>query len=354
MLTARENFLRALRREDPEWVPFDLNLSPALLQEFKRRTGHEDPYEYYRIPLAGIQLAPSRMKTDYSRYYPNGLPDGTSIDEWGIARRRGGFEHFEKMIHPMRAFSKPSEIEACPLPDLDAEYRWETAADQVQHIKARGLVAVGYMHCTIFEISWYLRGMEEFLTDLLMAPEMARTLMDRITDLRRAQARNYARVGADIIQFGDDVSTQLTMMMSPALWRREIKPRLAAVVAAAREANPSVITWYHGDGNLREIVPDLIEIGIQVLNPVQPECLDPIALKEEFGDRLSFWGTVGTQTLMPFGTPDEVRAWCRRMIETVGRGGGLVMAPTHVLEPEVPWENIEAMVAAVRDYGRYA
>lgn len=353
MLTARENFLRVLRRDDPAWVPLDFNLSPALHEEFKRRTGQDDPYAYYGIPLAGIAIGPSRLTPDYGRFYPRGLPEGTRLDEWGIGHRRGDFAHFEKMLHPMRAFGTPAEIEAYPLPDLDAGYRWEGAAEQVRQIKARGLLAVGYMHCTIFETAWYLRGMEEFLADLLAEPEMARALMDRLAALRRVQARNYAQAGADIIQFGDDVSTQLAMMMSPILWRREIKPRLAQVVAAAREANPGTITWYHGDGNLREIIPDLIELGIQVLNPVQPECLDPVTLKEEFGDRLSFWGTVGTQTVMPFGSPDEVRDYCRRMILTVGRGGGLVVAPTHVLEPEVPWENVEAMVAAVREYGRY-
>lgn len=351
MMTARDNFLRALRREDPAWVPFDLSLSPALLEEFKRRTGSGDPYAHYRIPLAGIAMGPSRLKPEFSKYHTEGPPEW--IDEWGVGHRPGGFAHFEKMLHPMRTVKSAAEIEAYPLPDLDADYRWENAAEQVRLLKARGFVAVGHMHCTIFEISWYLRGMEEFLVDLLEAPEMAGLLMDRVTRLRVAQARNFARAGTDLIQLGDDVSTQLAMMISPDLWRREIKPRLAKVIAAAREASSTSIIWYHGDGNLREIVPDLIEIGVQVLNPVQPECLDPAALKADFGERLSFWGTVGTQTLMPFGTPEEVADHCRRMIESVGRGGGLVIAPTHVLEPEVPWANIEAMVAAVRRYGRY-
>ena len=97
----------------------------------------------------------------------------------------------------------------------------------------------------------------------------------------------------------------------------------------------------------------MIEIGVTVLNPVQPECMDPVQLKTEYGDRLAFWGTIGTQTTMPFGTPEQVRAVVAERIETVGKGGGLLLAPTHVLEPEVPWRNVIAFVQAVEELGAY-
>jgi uroporphyrinogen decarboxylase len=147
---------------------------------------------------------------------------------------------------------------------------------------------------------------------------------------------------------GDDVATQRGMMMRPALWRRWLKPRLAAIISAAREVKPDILIWYHSDGDCRAIIPELIEIGVDILNPVQPECMDPAAVKAQYGDRLSFSGTIGTQTTMPHGTPEEVRGVVRERIATVGRGGGLLLAPTHVLEPDVPWENIVALVDAVR------
>ena len=102
------------------------------------------------------------------------------------------------------------------------------------------------------------------------------------------------------------------------------------------EVNPKVLCYYHSDGDVREIIEDLIEIGVDILNPVQPECMDPIAVKEQYGLQVSFWGTIGTQTTMPFGTPEEVRNKTLEMKEKVGKGGGLVLAPTHLLEPEVP------------------
>ncbi|GAH20261.1 unnamed protein product, partial [marine sediment metagenome] len=109
----------------------------------------------------------------------------------------------------------------------------------------------------------------------------------------------------------------------------------------------------HSDGNIEEIIPELIEIGVDVLNPVQPEAMDPVKLKKTYGNDLSFWGTMGGQTTIPFGTPEQVKQEVRERVETVGRGGGLLIAPGHMLQPEVPWENIVAFFEAVEEYGKY-
>ena len=188
--------------------------------------------------------------------------------------------------------------------------------------------------------------------DFVENTEFAVALLDRITLLRRVQAARYAALGPDVITLGDDVGTQRAMLMSPDMWRRWLKPRLASVIAAARSVRPDVLIFFHSDGNIRPIIPDLIEIGVDILNPVQPECMDPADLKRRFGDRLSFWGTIGTQTTFPFGTSDDVRREVRTRAETVGKGGGLFLAPTHYLEPEVPFENIVAFVEAVKETGR--
>ena len=111
--------------------------------------------------------------------------------------------------------------------------------------------------------------------------------------------------------------------------------------------------FFHSDGNVAELIPDFIDVGIDILNPLQPECMDIEAIKREYGRDLAFWGAVGTQTTMPFGTPEEVERVVRRCIETIGRDGGFLIAPTHLVEPEVPWENIMAFVEAVDTYGRY-
>ncbi len=157
----------------------------------------------------------------------------------------------------------------------------------------------------------------------------------------------------DVLILGDDVSMQTGMLMSPAAWRKWFKGRLRSIIAEARSVKPHLPVFYHSDGNPAAIIPDLIEIGVTVLNPVQPECIDPLAVKQQYGDRLALWGTIGTQTTMPFGTPAEVRAEVRKRIETVGADGGLILGPTHSLEPDVPWENIVALYDAIEMYGRY-
>ena len=352
MMTNRENILRSLRRQEPERVGFNFVLSPALLEEFKSRTGAEDYAEYYSFPIRGLLLNPTRLETDYSVYFDH-LPDGTrALDwnpEWGVMGAPGATAHFQEMLHPMAKFTSATEIMDYPWPDFLADYRWTGVAEAAAVLKARDLVCSAFMEMTIFEIAWYLRGMDTFMEDLISDEPTALVLMDRITGTRVEMARRFAAAGADILMLGDDVATQLDMMISPELWRATIKPRLARVIEAAKETNPEILIYYHGDGNMERIIPELIEIGVEILNPVQPECMEPAVIKERYGDRVALWGCVGTQTTMPFETPGGVRRKCRELIETVGKGGGLFLAPTHTLEPDVPWENVEAFIGAVKE-----
>ena len=158
----------------------------------------------------------------------------------------------------------------------------------------------------------------------------------------------------DIIHLGDDVGMQDRMLISPELWREWLKPRMARIIAQSRRIRPDILFFYHSDGFIEPIIPDLIEIGINALNPVQPECMDPEEIKKTYGDRLAFWGTVGIQHTLPFGSPDDVEAEVKHRIETVGKNGGLYLSPAHVIAPEVPHENLHAFVKAAKKYGRYS
>ena len=217
--------------------------------------------------------------------------------------------------------------------------------ERVAELHAQGL-AVAAFAGSVFEQSWYLRGMEDLMMDLVAAPEMAHYFFERTAALQQFAAEQFARAGVDIIITGDDVAGQQGLLMSVETWRKFLKPRLAATVQTVKRANAASFVFYHSDGNVEPLIPELIEIGIDILNPIQPECMDPAAIKRHYGDRLSFWGTVSVQRTMPFGTPDEVRAEVRARIREVGRGGGLILAPAHVLGPETPWENIVAFFEA--------
>ena len=179
------------------------------------------------------------------------------------------------------------------------------------------------------------------------SPEWAEYILDQFCDNNLCTATAAARHGYDTIQIGDDIANQNALMFSPETWRTFMKPRWAKVIAAARDIKPDIHVWYHSDGNVSEVLDELVEIGIDILNPVQPECMDPFAIRKRYGKRLAFDGCVGTQTTFPFGTPDDMRRVIRELGEGLdARNGGLMLSPTHVLEPEVPAENIVAFFEA--------
>jgi uroporphyrinogen decarboxylase len=351
-MTKRENIIRVIRRTGGTHIPLSFHLSPALLDEFKKRHGSADYEDFYGFDERLINITPSRNKPDTRKYYEGrSLKPGTVFTDIGVAHEPGSVAHFTHIVSPLAGDATTLEdVETYPLDDFDEPYRFEQVSGQVKELHERGL-AVKALVGKVFEWGWHIRGMEDLMTDFYTDPEKVHALLERLTCRNERVAARLAADGVDIIMLGDDVGSQTGMMMSPESWREFLKPRLARQIRAVKQVNPEALVWYHSDGVIDPIIPELIEIGVDVLNPVQPECMDPAALKKEYGDRLSFWGTIGTQTVLPFGTPDEVRDAVRRMIEQVGAGGGLVLAPSHLLEPEVSWENIQALVDACRDYG---
>lgn len=348
-MTQRENLLRAMRRQPHEFVPSFMTLCTAQQEQFCRATGSKDYTSHFDLCGRYVRLGDTLYPNDYSRFTADMPPDAV-INEWGVGKVAGSIAHFTKMYHPMERFDTVEEVMSYPYPDRLADYRWETVREQVAAAHAEGRAAIFYA-IQIFEYAWYLRGLENMLMDMLTDEEMAAACLDKMTELQCAVAKRAAASGADIIVFGDDVGTQRELMMSRELWLRFLKPGLAAVIASAKAVNPQVLAYYHSDGVIYDIIPDLIEIGVDILNPIQPECMDPARVKREYGDRLSFWGTIGTQTTMPFGTAQDVEDAVREMIAVMGADGGFCVAPTHLLEPEVPWANIEAFVNAAKLYG---
>jgi uroporphyrinogen decarboxylase len=351
-MTSRERVVTAMNREIPDRVPRDISwgLAPAVFERFKRETGTEDFLSWFKVDTRHVGQGPTRKVTDFGRYFGPGVTWG----EWGIGMESTpDSQHFTHIVSPLRNATRIEEIADYPLPDLDADYRLAVVADEVRNVHAQGLAAAAPLAVTIYEVAWQIRGLEAMLGDMLERPDFADCLFDRIAALRLAQTRAYVAAGCDVLMYGDDVSCQTGMIMSPATWRRFFKPRMARLIAEARSIAPRIPVFYHSDGDPRAIVEDLIEIGVTVLNPVQPECMDPAEMKRRYGERLAFWGTIGIQHTLPFGTVDDVRREVRLRVDTVGKGGGLLLGPSHMIEPEVPWENLVALYDAIDEYGEY-
>ncbi len=351
-MTPRENFLSLVRREGYEYIPVEFILCPSLIERFKKETGAEDYQEYFEFPWRDIEDI--RLKDHdvekYRKYFLKPLAEGADIDIWGVGHEKSpNSNHMTYMRNPLENMTTLEELMAYPYPDFangDASHQPE----QVARIKERGLVAVGNMPMTIWECAWYMRSMEELMCDMMMEDEKAEFLFDKVTELAVVRARSYAKAGVDVIFIGDDIGMQNSVMMSEELYCRWIKPKLKEVIDAARSINPDIIIFYHSCGFVEPFIPHLIEAGVDVLNPIQSECMDFAEIHRVHGDKISFHGTVGTQTTMPLGTPEEVRETVFKNLDVAGEKGGLFIAPTHMLEPEVPWENILAYVQACKDY----
>jgi len=355
-ISPRENLLSLYRRQGYEYAPVEIELCPAQKKRFAQETGRPEKElaDYFGFPFRGVQgLRTVRAdQTAFLRYYPEGLKPGTNITGWGVAHEPGSNEasrHFTRMRHPLAGDITMDDLTAYPFPRV-AGGNEEDQRAQAEQIKARGLAAYGHQACSVWETAWYMRGMEDLMVDMADGDEKAAFLLDTVTDASAAHAAALARAGADVLALGDDIGMQRAPMMSPALYREWLKPRLARVIAAAREAKPDILIQYHSCGYAAPFIDDLIEVGVDILNPVQPECMPFAEIYAKYGDRLSFNGTLGTQTTMPFGTPEDVRAAVFANLDIAGERGGLFVCPTHVVEPEVPWENIMAYFAACRDY----
>jgi uroporphyrinogen decarboxylase len=336
-MTKRERVLTAMNRQKPDRVPKAAGFTPGVQKAFEEATGETDAGAYFDYDVAGAGFAGPKEAVDWSEWYDCTHPEGTSYSEYGTAMIPGSFHHFWRLDFPMDHVDSVQRMEEFPWPDYTPDYRHEHLEENVRKQQEAGwYVQGGVGH--IWENAWQVVSMEKLMMDFVMNPDQAAYVLDRITEDRLFQARRYAQAGVDCLLCGDDVAMQHTMMMSPAMWQEWLKPRWRKVWAAAKEIKPDIQIWYHSDGNVEAIIPD---------------CMDPEKLKLQYGDQIAFWGCVGTQTAFPFGTPQEMKQTVKWLIETVGKDGGLFLAPTHVLEPDVPWDNIVAFFEAVEEYGSY-
>lgn len=348
-MTKRERFLAYAWFEPVDRPPRHAGFTPALRETLTQHLG-TDPEIYFDMDGGvGADLRPPEdfVFPDYAHYYP-GFEDGRngfSIDERGCGRLSHGFYHFAEYISPLRHAGSFEEIEAYPIVSNES---W--LDDDMRRVRQEAHRNGDYAQAFVgqmYEYAWQIRGHEQFLVDLLVNRDWAELLLDRFCENNRRVAVAAAHAGYDCITSGDDVANQQTLMFDANLWREVMKPRWASVFQAARAIKPDIHIWYHSDGNIMDILDDLVEIGVTILNPVQPECMAPGVIRKRYGKHLAFDGCIGTQTTFPFGTPGDMRRTVLELSETLDAlNGGLLFSPTHVLEPEVPPENVVAFFEA--------
>ena len=354
-LTQLERFQATMAREEHDGVLFyskfidDLAARVRADRSLAADADLLDHFGMFNPAMVGPKPPADHASPDFSAYFEDiDIRDDAFINSLGVLETPGSMYHFTSYTSPLRNASHFAELEGFAYPSVEG-FTSDHMPAEVTAAHTAGRVAncwVGHM----YEDSWQIRGYEEFLMDMHAQPEWCEFILDKVTERNLAVATAAARAGVDYLITGDDVANQNAMMFAPEQWRRFFKPRWAKVYAAARAIKPDLHIWYHSDGNIETIIPELIEIGVTILNPIQPECLDPVDIHRRYGDKVVLDGTLGTQTTMPFGSPDDVRAAVTGIIDAVGPTGGLIVSPTHVLEPEVPLQNIYAFVEAARDH----
>ncbi len=354
-LSHRDRVLTALNHETPDRCPMQISFTPEFAERLRTDMGRSGQAPHNPHGGGNTYALERALDEDLlltSVGWANSYYAGEDYtDEWGV---RWKAEPYETKFG--RGFY--TEIKQHPLADdcAIAQYRPPDPGRPELYLEAERLIRelgteywiVGVTVTTIWETAWALRGLEQMLMDLITDPDLADTILDIPHKYHLAAAQKLTRMGVDMIWIGDDVGTQHGMLIAPALWRKYFKPRMARFISSLKAINPSVKVAYHSDGDIYPIIPDLIEIGLDVLNPIQPASMDPARVKKEFGDKLCFWGTVDEQRTLPFGIPEEVAREVRERIATVGQNGGLIIGPTHHVQLDTPLENFWAMVEAIK------
>ncbi len=364
-MNSKERVTRALKRQGlPDRVPLQFDLSRSLTDQFASQYGMPAKYTTayfedltYRISNNDLRVAMGSdcviVGTGLPRGYVRQEDEGYIIDEFGMKMRQGQF-YMEVVVHPLADATDPKQVEDFPFPDPLAPGRFDDAAFYIDKYKDTHFI-IGDMELTMFDMMQQLVGLERLLVAMANGEAWVETLMDKTMNFAVAAGKQLVSMGVDGIWAGDDFGAQNGMLISPRMWRRYFKERYRHVYAELKAVNPNVIIMQHCDGAVAPILGDWIDVGLEVFNPVQPNVPghEPEDLKSKFGDRMSFWGAIDQQKLLPFGTPEEIEADVKAKIEVLGRGGGYMAAPAHIIQGDTPMANVEAFISAVLKHGCY-
>jgi uroporphyrinogen decarboxylase len=371
--THRERVIRALRHEETDRVPIDFGGGPATqiqTDAYRRLLAHlgmpseprvdgltadeivtpsELVLRRFDVDIRGVRTSAERQARGQDAY----------VDEWGVVWERvEPATPFINVNGPLQYLDTPvtADLDRITWPSLDHRHRLAGLRERTEAIRRDTDYAIILnLPNAAFSISQRVRGFAELLEDLLLNEAFATGLLERVTDfLCDLAAAALREVGdlVDCVSISDDLGTQEQPMVSPSLYRSMVKPHHARLVDTLRR-NSNATVVLHSDGSIRDLLGDIIDCGVQAINPVQVSTagMDPAELKREFGAHLSFWGGVDTHHVLPRGTPDDVSAEVRRRLSDLGRGGGYVLASVHNILAEVPPENIVAMFDTARAAG---
>jgi uroporphyrinogen decarboxylase len=334
-MTKKERVKAAMDHQETDYVPFQMDCLSAAERKLKEYYGAED------IPdIIGNHIAMFEPSY-YSLFTKKHIGNSKFIDAFGATWELKPNEDIGTVIeHPL----KEATLQNYQFPDPEEVMELDEIPSFIE--KNNDKFIIGAIGFSLYERAWIIRGIEPVLQDFLMNQPFIEELFDKIIDFNLAITKRLCRFPIDAFHYGDDWGQQHGLIMGADLWRKIFKKRLRILYDAVHNAGLPVSI--HSCGDITEIIPDLIEIGVNMITPLQAEALDFSFLKREYGKDLTFWGGISTQKTLPFGTPDDVRKEIRQTINILGKGGGYILAPSHELQKDVPLENMLAFIDEAR------
>lgn len=359
----KKRVMDALAHIQPDKVPVDYWAVPEVNQALLKGFGLMSEDQLLKKLKIDIRyVKPSSSESDFKEQ-PDGslhkrLSDGTFVDIWGVKRKKITWSkgsYLEVIDSPLGEANSTREIENYSWPDVEV-FDYESIVKQCLNYRDFAIICTGdrlTTRASIFKLAMYLRGMDKLLMDLALNPKLVGALVAKLLEFHLEHNRRIFEVAAkyiDIFMLGDDFGSENGLLISLAMFRKFFKPALRDLINLAKKFG--LKTMLHTCGGVKKLIPDLIEIGLDILNPIQTRAknMDPKELKKEFGKDICFHGSIDIQRTLPFGTPDEIKRTVSSRIKTLGEGGGFILAPSHNLQPDIPIDNIVAMYEAEREY----
>ncbi|MEI7989146.1 MAG: uroporphyrinogen decarboxylase family protein [Chloroflexota bacterium] len=330
-LTPRERVWQSIRHQQTDIVPYHIICTIPAVEKLVAYYGSNDldtilnnHIVKYRLRLSDVEITPGRWRDGFDLIWNRSIDrDIGVVENYPLKERSLKDAHFPDPLDPHIYQGLQKFIDANP-----TRFR---------------MASVGF---ALFERAWSLRTMEELLVDMIEAPDFVNELFDAITEYDLAMVNEAVKYDIDAILFGDDWGQQTGLIFGARLWRKFIKPRIARLYSAVKQSGKAV--FIHTCGKVQELFPELIDLGLDVFNPFQPEVMDVYEMKRLYGKSLSFYGGVSIQQTLPFGTPQQVRDEVRRLMDEIGKDGGYICAPSHAMPDDIPLENMLAFIETVQ------
>jgi uroporphyrinogen decarboxylase len=359
-MNSRERVLAAFGHKKPDRVPFQFDMCRSLIEHFSKKYGIAPDYTLSYYEDLSYRISANELRTKMgsdcvvvggevaSDFKPETVKDTITTNEFGMHMMPTSL-YVEVVKCPLENAESNADIEAYRFPDPYAPGRMEKAKRDIARF-AGDYFVIGDCELSLFELAWHLTGLEKYMIDLVSEEDYIEALNDKVEQFTTGIAEQLVKAGVDAIWFGEDLGSQVSTLISPAMWRERFRPRHERVIKKLKAVNPNLITIMHSDGAVAPLLDDFIEMGIAVYNPVQPNVpgSDPEELAAKYGGRICFFGGLDQQAMMPKGDLGELENDMRNRAAVLGKNGGYLMAPAHIIQADVKSETVEGVLAIAK------